>query len=414
VSAISRNEEGAKAAKTGVDSNIGLVKMMCDGYKQTAPPLLAELGEMLITNLKVEEKSTLVKVSTNVPDSAKDKLEQLPALVTMMAMTGAFGGPAAPAGSTMSFSGGKMVVTLPGESDSFEPKTVEGLDDGLKITVKTAWNPVSVPDPDGKPMQPIDIIVDLTGPDVEKICAASDIAATSTKLEGAGKLKRSKSMSSADPDSGTMFRPFDPKDESIQDHPPMTLRVKFTADPPSTNARKLASFEGSFKYLTAEGSKIKMIEDAPEKASRVLKDEELKDADVKLRRNHSNLSPMTLSLSAGKDFFIGKVKGAPGDPLIVTEFDKDRTIHKVYPMEKSGKFQEGFELTFTLFEKVAEHEVKFRFEDIPLPSPESKPMPTQISEAEAAAAANPAKAEPNKPAGKPPVKPLNIFPKDDE
>ena len=61
----------------------------------TAPPLLAELGEMLLANLKIEVQGQTVKISTGLPDSVQQKLvEDLPPLMAMMALAGGmnFGG----------------------------------------------------------------------------------------------------------------------------------------------------------------------------------------------------------------------------------------------------------------------------------------------------------------------------------
>ncbi len=71
-----------------VDLFLSEVKPKLEAARSTTPPLVTELLEMLITNLKVTEQGTAIKIATNIPDSAQQKLEQLPLILAGAALTG--------------------------------------------------------------------------------------------------------------------------------------------------------------------------------------------------------------------------------------------------------------------------------------------------------------------------------------
>jgi hypothetical protein len=84
---------GAGKVKVGFESALADGKKQFATFKGFVDPKLAELGEMLLNNAKVETQSQIVKFSTNVPDSAEEKLREVPPLLAGMIGLGGGLGP---------------------------------------------------------------------------------------------------------------------------------------------------------------------------------------------------------------------------------------------------------------------------------------------------------------------------------
>ena len=386
-SSLSGTDEGAKKTKEEMEKQIADVRSMFDGFKVAAPPVIAELGEMLLANLKIEERGRVVKLSTGVPDSAQEKLVQLPPIVMMMAMTGGLaglpGGP--PMGAPPNFGGSPgsiplnqafktaPTVSLPGETESVEASTVEGLPEGLTLTAKAAWSSLpATPTPDGKLTETIEILIDVTGDDLESICAATGVTSKTLTI-GSSSLKKSKRTLPGGVDAQKTFLAFDADNSLPGEHPPETLRVRLAVDAPQNLPAKIDVLEGSFKILTAGKSQELTIENVPQRAKTPLNEPEFKAGGVKLIRGPKDVVPQTLKLQCGEDFSLGRVRGTPGDVLSFTEVEKGATIQRIYANQPDGKFPEEFEIAFKLHSDLKEQKVTFRFENVPLPTAETKP-----------------------------------------
>ena len=369
--------EGAQNLKSEIEKNLASVKEMFNAYKQTAPPVIAELGEIVLANARIVEQSQVVKLTTSVPDSAQAKLEQLPPFLMMMAMTSGmsvpgFGAPPGmPANSQGIMSPGKQ----PGETAGVEPQKAEGLLDGMKMEARTAWSAQPTISPEGTPIVTLDLLIDVTGTGLETICGSAGITPTTMKLADGGTLHATTPHKpvAGDVVPETAFGLFDAADVQTTDHPPQTLRVRLAVDPPTSTAKSLAVFEGSFKYLTSSGSEPITIENAVRTASRPLTQAALKAAGVNLRRSHSTVRPQSLTLWCDKHHFLGQVRGTPGDLIAFTELEKEHTVQRLYSNHPGQTFPDELQLQFSLFSNVEEKMVRFRFENVPLPAPETKP-----------------------------------------
>ncbi len=387
ISAASNTTEGSQNIKVAFESFVKEIRPMFDAYKTTAPPLIGELGELLLTNLKIEEQNQKVTLSTGVPDSAQEKLEQLPPILMVMAMTGGFGGaPGGPPMASVPNFGGSPgsipmnqpptnvpAISLPGETESVEPAMVEGLPEGLTLTAKGAWSTLpAAPTPDGKLTETIDILIDVTGDNLESICAATGVTSKTITIDG-GTLKKSKRTPPGGIDAQKTFLAFDEGNSLPGEHPPETLRVRLVVDVPQSLPSKIDVLEGSFKILTAGKSQELTIENVPQRAKSPLNDPEFKAAGVKLIRGPKDAIPQSLKLQCDKDHYLGRVKGMPGDVLSFTEVEKGVTIQRIYANQADGKFPDEFEITFELHTDLKEQTVTFRFENVPLPTAETKP-----------------------------------------
>ena len=387
ISAASNTTEGSQNIKAAFESFVSELRPMFDGYKSTAPPLIGELGELLLTNLKIEEQNQKVTLSTGVPDSAQEKLEQLPPILMVMAMTGGFGGgPGGPPMASVPNFGGSPgsipmnlppanvpTISLPGETESVEPAMVEGLPEGLTLTAKAAWSTLpAAPTPDGKVTETIEILIDVKGDELESIRAATGVTSKTLTI-GSGSLKKSKRTLPGGVDAQKTFLAFDDEHSLPGEHPPETLRVRLAVDVPQNLPTKIDVLEGSFKILTAGKSQELTIENVPQRAKTPLNDPEFKAGGVKLIRGPKDAIPQTLKLQCGEEFYLGRVRGTPGDVLSFTEVEKGVTIQRIYANQPDGKFPDEFEIEFELHSELKEHKVTFRFENVPLPTAETKP-----------------------------------------
>ncbi len=111
------NSAGADTVKIGFDSAIADGKKQFAAYKGFVAPDLAELGEMLLGNAKVETQNQVVTFSTNVPDSAQQKLEEVPPMLA--GMFGLGGGPGP-------FGTGRGAEMTPASKTTAAPKRTTG------------------------------------------------------------------------------------------------------------------------------------------------------------------------------------------------------------------------------------------------------------------------------------------------
>ena len=383
ISALSETDAGAAKLRAEFEKQKVALQLMFDSVKKTAPPLLADLGEMLLANLNIDATNQTVTASTSLPDSEKGKLEQLPPLIMMMAMMGGqngFGGPpGAPPG--MSLPGGDAQFKLPGETDPVDATSFEGLPEGMTLTASTGWVPgVASVGSGGAPValetpgSMMEVIVDVRGEGLKDVCAVTGVTSKTIKLEGGGTAKKPKLTLPGGIDAQKTFIPFDVESEIPFEHPPETLRVKLQLELPANAGTKINVLEGSFKYLTFGNSQELSVENVPQTAKQPLKGADFKAGGVKLIRGPKDAVPESLKLECGKDHFLGKVKGTPGDIISMTEMEKGASIQRIYARPPENKFPDDFQISFKLHSSVKEHTVSFRFENVPLPSPESKPQ----------------------------------------
>ena len=382
---VLRDAGNAGTVQTGFNEMIGEARKNFEGFKSTAPPVLADLGELLLNNLKVDLQSQTVRVSTSVPDSAQEKLEQAGPVLALMAMTGGLSGggagpdigaksPGLPATGTPSPPTSPVSLgPNPGESQPVPADSAEGLIDELSLSVITAWNRYPSSNSEGKPNTPMELMLDIKGPGLSEICGAGAVQFKSMpalKTSGLETLGRPSATKAILPYDASQPSPFDPEG---------TLRLSIMLDAPPETSMKLDSLEGTLRLLSSEESEEFTIDEAPKLAKRPLTDPGLKAAGVKLLLSKSTFGE-ALTISCGKGFYMGKATAvdiADGEenPLTLA-FTPD--IEKSQPVQRlasSGKFAEKLQIRLKLHRKVNEQVVTFKFSNVPLPPPDQRPKP---------------------------------------
>ncbi|HEY4263127.1 MAG TPA: hypothetical protein VGM98_23395 [Schlesneria sp.] len=384
-----KDAQGATTVKTGAEAGLVEVRKAFDAFKMSGQPLLVEMGEQLLANLKIETKDQVVKVTTNLPDSDQQKIEQLPPLLMMMAMTGGLGGGSQLAGPPNSMSGPvsakqpsfNLPATPdqkpPGQTDPVDAELAEGLPEGLTLSATASWSHFPTLSAGQKPSHSMQLIFDLKGDNLREVCGYGQITLKTMTSGGGGTLKVSKTQSRVHANVVKMIVPF-ALDEAVDwDHPDGTLRMIVLVDQSGAAANSVTAVEGTFKLLTAEDVEEFMIEEAPKTAKRPLTDPSLKAAGMKLVKSNDQ-SGEVLTLSCGKGFFLGRFTArnqAPGVELISrAELEKSQTVQKL-DLGMNAKFAPDLSLEGKVFKGVKENTVTFKFAEVALPDANSRPVP---------------------------------------
>jgi hypothetical protein len=385
-----RDAQGTTAVKTGMEAGLVDVRKAFDAFKMSGQPLLVELGEQLLNNLKIETKDQVVKLTTSLPDSDQQKIEQLPPLLMMMAMTGGMGGGGPLAGPPNTMSGpngvGQPSFNLPttqdqknpGETDPVDAESADGLPEGTTLSAMASWSHFPTLNAGQKSSHPMQLIFDLKGDNLREICGYGQVTLKTT-VAGGGTLRVSKTQSWVHANVVKMIVPFELDAGSRRDHPEGTLRMIVLVDQSGAAANMVTAIEGTFKFLTAEETEEFTIEEAPKTAKRPLTDPGLKAAGMKLVKSN-DVSGEVLTLSCGKGFFLGPFTAsdqAAGVELIShAEVEKNQTVQKL-ASGPNGKFSPELSLQGKVYKGVKEKTVTFKFGEVALPTAETRPVPPQ-------------------------------------
>lgn len=386
-----KDAQGTTAVKTGMEAGLVEVRKAFDSFKMSGQPLLVEMGEQLLNNLKIETKDQVVKVTTNLPDSDQQKIEQVPPLLMMMAMTGGIGGGSPLAGPPKMMSGPPGTAqpnfnlpttqdqNNPGQTDPVDAESSEGLPEGTTLSAMASWSHFPTLNAGQKSSHPLQLIFDLKGDNLREICGYGQLTLKTMSVAGGGTLKVSKTQSWVHANVVKMIVPFELDEGSRRDHPEGTLRMIVLVDQSGAAASTVTAIEGSFKLLTAEDNEEYTIAEAPKTAKRPLTDPALKAAGMKLVKSN-DLSGEVLTLSCGKGFFLGPFTAsgqAAGAELISrAEVEKNQTVQKL-AMGPNGKFPPDLSLQGKVYKGVKERTVTFKFGEVALPAADTRPVPPQ-------------------------------------
>lgn len=388
-SLLLRDADGAGIVKAGIDSGLVEGRKAFEAFKATGQPLLAGLGDQLLSNLKVDTQSQTVKISTNLPDSAQQDLEKVPPLLMLMAMTGGMGTGGNPFDEPMAASSSltpaeSTSLNSPGIrspeprlSDAVIAETAEGLPENSTLAIRTSWSPV--PQSDGT--LPMQLHIDLQGDVIAEIVGFGQLAIKPMPLPGGGTARVFKSEPGSNPGPLKAMVPFDPADAANLDHPEGTMRMRVSFQAPAESVTAIESLDGTFKIVTASEYNEFTIENAPKTAKRMLTVPELKEAGVKLLLTKSETGGELLSLSCAKEFFLAAHATDPDNPRpdgMVWKFapavDRNQSILRI----EAAKFPENLQVHLKLFRDIKELPVSFKFSNVPLPGKETKPIPVSV------------------------------------
>ncbi len=80
-SLVCADPASAAKLKPEMDKFVGIAKSKFAAERGSLPPFAGELLEMLINNIQISEQGQSVRVATSIPESAQQKLEQLPTML---------------------------------------------------------------------------------------------------------------------------------------------------------------------------------------------------------------------------------------------------------------------------------------------------------------------------------------------
>jgi len=383
----------AEKIRSGFETQLPAARAQFDAFRASAPPVLASLGELLLTNLKAETRDTTVRISTSLPDSAQQQLEELPALAMMMMMTGgmanAFGGPSpeglspfGPGGTAGNSPGGNGQAGMPlpgmsgnpGESPPRPALNMNEIPAGFALAARTSWPLTPNVTADGALIPTFQVSLDLTGERLDQVCGVGMVSVTSSSLTGGGALKPPSAVPQA-PNPLKTILPFSAS-VPLPQNPPQTARIPLPFDVPPETAKGIAELKGTFELQTAAKSQDFTIEEAPKVARRPLQDPQLKAAGVRMIRSNSPSGEM-LTLSCAKGYLISAASiFSADDPAAALPFlpDTDRNQPVLRTYAGQGRFDDSLTVRFRLCEGVESITVPFEFRDLPLPPKQAPPV----------------------------------------
>lgn len=393
---LSKDPDAAGKLKTGFDELIAEGRKQFEGSRPTLPPVVADLGAVLLGSLKAESQGTVTKVSVGVPDSAQSKLEELQGMLPLLLMAGGMGGagpmnlagdmkpgpgtdpkfgnPGLPSGAAppVAIPVDDAVVS-PGMTEPVTPVTADGIPEGTTLVARTSWTRELAIGSEGKTSYPMKLMLELSGDGVAPVCGFGQLTLKTNLLSSGGAFRVAKTNSVGIANITKTFDFFDATAPARHNRPEGVLRISLPFETPKEASTSFENLEGSFKYFTATDAEEFTIEDAAKTAKRPLTNPALKAAGVKLLlARHEGLGN-SLSLSCGKGFFLGNVHAIyPGqlEPVFFgPDLDRNQSVLRIF----NAKFPEQLTLNFKLFRDVKEHTVNFKFAGIPLPDRALRP-----------------------------------------
>ena len=401
-----RHPPDADAVKSGLNASLAEGKKALQDAKSKLPPLLMELGESLISNVRIEAHSQIVSFNTGLPDSDQQKIEQVPTVVMSMLVLGGLAADGNPFGSsgdpllmaglgpeaaqlgvkpdtTTSSGSRRQVMGLDWSLDAngqtqywaiaatTAPESTSGMIDNTSLTAKSACA-MSVP----QGTRAVRVLIDLQGDGLSAICGYGQVTVSEITCKGSrAKVKPEEVMPRQI--LGQVLFPFDPADGASNDSPPGTLRLAIPVELPDATASALEKLEGTFKVLTCDGREQYMIDDAVKTAKRPLNIPGLKGAGVKLSYP---IGGESLTVSWAPEYFLSQIRiTAPADsigPGMKNRFDweleKNKPQQKLYARSyPGGRIPDKLQLQFNVCRGVKEKTVAFKFSNIALPAPEA-------------------------------------------
>lgn len=367
------DSDSAGKVKAGIDAGIVMGKQQLEALKGMP---FSGIGEALMTNLKVDSQSQVVKISTGLPDSSQQEILNLAMMASsFMGLPGLGGPPGSPVGNSPGLSPGGTLPEGPpmspmdshwGETEPVAAQSATGLKDPATLTARTAF----AASPSAPDVPSLRLILEVPSASLDNVCAFGDISLKPIPIDGGNlRLDMKSFMSNSIVDN---FQYFESSD--------IPMRLDIPLESPKSAASGLKQIEGSFKLLTFEESSDFTLENVPKAAKRPLADPDLKAAGIRLVIKPKD-GGETMSLSYGKGFFVGAAKVLfAGDPAPLSPKNnltyvtlKGQTGLNMDSGPLTGpKFPEDLQLEFKVYRGVKEQTVNFQFKDVSLPSPDAK------------------------------------------
>lgn len=389
-SLVCKDSAGSSKLKASFEALIVEAKQSFAAKKATAPPLLFELGEMLLNNVQITDQNQVVKLVTNVPDSAQQKLEQLPTMLMGAMMFG--GNPFALSNSSANApqldAASVEMMQYPGLTESVPTLEVTGLPSGCSLSARASWKPKLVYSKDRQPEFPPQILLEFEGEMLKQTCGFGRVEFKTIQLEGGGAGKPIASLDYFEPQPLTQFVPF--ISDELDPGSPVVLRIVVPFEMPQDSVTKLAVLEGAFVLRTYENTEEITIDDVRTVVGKPLTHPALKSSlllylnrnSAEIRGVKSETEQLVASIQSG--FAAGVVEAWDSSDANIPTM----RLIPTYSVGNGPKLPNGgvdtrilerpllpqkLSLRVHLRSKLKEVKVPFRFENVPLPKPEAMP-----------------------------------------
>lgn len=383
-----KTESGSQAMAESLSQAIESLGQQYAEGKTELPPFATELLDPLVSSLSVEDAGSAVRITAGIPDSLQTQLQQAPsrimAAVMLAGMAG--GGPiGAVRGGAMPleglpFPGGATGLAIPSDIVATPAKSATNLPDGASLSAKVYIKPTPPVRPADPPMQ-LAVALTLNGmsPDADFL-QLGRLSFKRVAGDGRQTLKVNHvSLNLSAPTDGHNVLPL----AAFSPSPDGEVLLGEALIPPPTRfiVNSLSSVEGSFIVRRGEAVKSFEIPEASSvSAETVPKDDDLKSAGVKLRRESGKVKnsvgrlteSLVVSTSKGHalaDLSFVDSSGNPVPKVVVGEFVlAGNPAWRVY-VDEETKLPEELTLMGRLIGNVSEESVSFKFEDLVVPPP---------------------------------------------
>lgn len=356
-----------------------------DQNKGQLPPWASALTDMLMSNLKVTSSNRVVMLNTNIPDSAKDQLVQLPANIMMtMAMSGMMGG-----GPGQANGGGADLETpvSPGEfSSSFgEPtsvkaSTIEGLPEGFQLTgsLQDGFVFEGAGNEDSKNKRKLNFVLQLefSGPPEQCLVAAvgrpADGEATTANGESVKLLPESFQG------FGTERSPYELYINPLGVSSVASGAGMYPLEVAKDETESFQLIKGSFPILTGSKSKMVEVADLRKQAGKESSDPDLKAAGLEIKletRKDFGEEAEVAVISVKEGFLLSRIEAidAQGESIFgFPETGPTERVQILRPEINQKKLKDGVGFRAYVYTDLKEVTVPFTFENVPLPKKQEK------------------------------------------
>lgn len=271
-----------------------------------------------------------------------------------------------------------------GETEPVTALNPEEIPERLTLDAVTGWNWFKdLRRPDESDYL-IDVVLQLRGELVERICQFGEVRISSSSLDSGEEVKLFSEKSALVFDPTIQWIPFDTKIPLTHTDPPGFLRIPIRIERPKNMNARLSKFEGDFKIRVADRIDEFTIEEVAKVVENPIGIPALDAAGVRFNWNREQEGRYeSVEMIVGDGYSAGRfVVTDAGQPIndLFLNFQKFsnhrsaegetvvriiRNMHKPLP--------ERLRLRFSLFSNLREVVVPFRFANLALPSLESRP-----------------------------------------
>jgi|GEM_PF-4335699 len=373
----------AAEMKSLVEAGTMMAQAEYRSQKGTLPPFLTEMADFLVGSLQTTAQSQIIQVSTNIPDSAQEKLTQLPTMLFMMAAT---------SGMMPSGAGMNPLSLLMGNSpgagmgqDGFSPNgdagAVPGMAKPFIAQLEDAPENVQLEglildfssgeagDASTQEKRKLFLVLSTrwTGPQEECLMAAAGGLTLGSGQTESGEEFALNFMDSV----GTRVNG-EMKTVALHEFGDAQVHVgNVEFEISQAEIGPLNSVTGKITLVTGKSVKVVRVENFPEQLGKAPTDPELKAAGFSIRRmkgENTDGERMIVSVKKGYLLSVPQIVDADDQAIAFTKSGENEREH-IVELNEDDQSRDDMSIKTTIYTDLDEQVIPFTFERIDLPKP---------------------------------------------